>query len=292
MSSLSKHRRDACETVDSAVFSGDMLHDSTQRTEFAAYLARWNRAMSTDATPPSDLKAELDRAYLLISDLRIQLGELALPCTAIEAAERRGYERGVIDASLPKAAGQPTARPKPGEDDDSESVLRELSATLVDRSPERHKAIERTLSSLAFYRKRCELLQRTQVRMRDPERTLVCDILANGQLLGPVDGLRYRPAPVAAPGIYASVVAEVERATQKFPTWPTDPLHALAVLGEEFGELTKAVLQTTYEPRKVGPGELRSEAIQTAAMALRFLASLDAYRFVQSDQHLQERTNV
>ena len=40
--------------------------------------------------------------------------------------------------------------------------------------------------------------------------------------------------------ILHEVMAEVARATQKFPTWPTDPLHALAVLGEEFGELTKA----------------------------------------------------
>ena len=35
------------------------------------------------------------------------------------------------------------------------------------------------------------------------------------------------------------ILAELERATEKFPTWPTDPLHALAVLGEEFDELTK-----------------------------------------------------
>ena len=46
------------------------------------------------------------------------------------------------------------------------------------------------------------------------------------------------------------IEAEVLKATEKFPTWPTDPLHALAVLGEEYGELTKAVLQVTYEPHK------------------------------------------
>lgn len=38
------------------------------------------------------------------------------------------------------------------------------------------------------------------------------------------------------------VKAELDRAVVKFPTWPTDPFHALAVLGEEYGELTKAVL--------------------------------------------------
>lgn len=85
----------------------------------------------------------------------------------------------------------------------------------------------------------------------------------------------------------ADVLDEVQRAMAKFPTWPTDPLHALAVLGEEFGELTKAALQTVYEPHKVAAGELRSEAVQTAAMALRFLASLDRYNFSSSEQHLQ-----
>ena len=34
------------------------------------------------------------------------------------------------------------------------------------------------------------------------------------------------------------VQAELKRAATKFPTWPTDPIHALAVLGEEYGELT------------------------------------------------------
>jgi hypothetical protein len=84
-----------------------------------------------------------------------------------------------------------------------------------------------------------------------------------------------------------SVLAELNRAVDRFPTWPSDPLHAIAVLGEEFGELTKAVLQSVYEPHKVLPGEVRSEAIQTAAMALRFLLSLDRYRYLPSDQHPQ-----
>jgi hypothetical protein len=95
------------------------------------------------------------------------------------------------------------------------------------------------------------------------------------------------PASVPSAGIGA-VLAEVERATAKFPTWPTDPLHALAVLGEEFGELTKAVLQSVYEPHKVGPDDVREEAIQTAAMALRFLMSLGRYELITSDQHLQD----
>ena len=80
---------------------------------------------------------------------------------------------------------------------------------------------------------------------------------------------------------------EVQRATKKFPSWPTDPIHALAVVGEEFGELTKAVVQQTYEPHKNAPDELRKEAIQCAAMAIRFVMSLDAYEVHRSEQHSQ-----
>jgi NTP pyrophosphatase (non-canonical NTP hydrolase) len=80
---------------------------------------------------------------------------------------------------------------------------------------------------------------------------------------------------------------ELERAIAKFPTWPTDPLHALAVLGEEFGELTKAMLQVVYEPHKATPGEIRKEAIQTAAMALRLVRSLPIYEYTPSAQHSQ-----
>jgi hypothetical protein len=53
------------------------------------------------------------------------------------------------------------------------------------------------LNSLAFYRKRCEALQKWQSKMREPERTIVCDILANGCTLEPA-GVRYtRPQPAA-----------------------------------------------------------------------------------------------
>lgn len=83
------------------------------------------------------------------------------------------------------------------------------------------------------------------------------------------------------------VLKEVEKAIEKFPTWPTDPLHALAVLGEEYGELNKAVLQYTYEPHKTSLEEIKTEAIQTAAMALRFLTSLDTYQYKKSEQHHQ-----
>ena len=75
------------------------------------------------------------------------------------------------------------------------------------------------------------------------------------------------------------VSAELVRARRKHPHWPADPLHALAILGEEYGELTQAVLQHTYEPEESDLQHVREEAVQTAAMALRFLESLDEYAF-------------
>lgn len=81
---------------------------------------------------------------------------------------------------------------------------------------------------------------------------------------------------------------EVDRAMRKFPTWPTDPIHALAVLQEEVGELAKEVLQRVYEPTKTTPEIIREEAIQTAAMALRFVISLDQYEYRKARQHSQK----
>lgn len=95
----------------------------------------------------------------------------------------------------------------------------------------------------------------------------------------------------AVPDFLDPVLAELARATAKFPTWPTDPLHALAVLGEEFGELTQAVLQATYEPHNSTPEDVATEAMQTAAMALRFVMSLGTYRYQRGDQHQQEATS-
>lgn len=83
------------------------------------------------------------------------------------------------------------------------------------------------------------------------------------------------------------VTEEFFRATEKFPTWPTDPLHALAVVNEEVGELSKAVLQAVYEPEKQDPEDVREEAIQSMAMLLRFVLSLDRYEFSKAEQHSQ-----
>jgi hypothetical protein len=53
-------------------------------------------------------------------------------------------------------------------------------------------ALGRLEHSESFYRRRCEALQAWQSSMRDPERVIVCDILANGFTLDqPLAGDRY-----------------------------------------------------------------------------------------------------
>lgn len=55
----------------------------------------------------------------------------------------------------------------------------------IDAAVEMIARLEEAESSEAWYRRRCDMLQEQQSKMRDPERTIVCDILANGAVLPP-----------------------------------------------------------------------------------------------------------
>lgn len=88
--------------------------------------------------------------------------------------------------------------------------------------------------------------------------------------------------------IFDEIRTEYNSASYKFPKWSTDPIHAAMVVAEESGELMKAVLQQTYEPHKTSMKEVKLEAIQTATMAIRFLMSLEKYKFNESEQHIQK----
>ena len=73
---------------------------------------------------------------------------------------------------------------------------RPQSSTIVHALLDRLEAAEKERDDLResekWYRRRCDLLQEQQSKMRDPERTIVCDILANGELMHPtVAGNRY-----------------------------------------------------------------------------------------------------
>ena len=89
-----------------------------------------------------------------------------------------------------------------------------------------------------------------------------------------------------AQAVADDVLEEVERASTKFPLWPTDPLHAVAIVNEEVGELNKALLQEAYELNEgITQEDIRKEAVQSAAMLIRFIVSLDRDRDRYSYDH-------
>ena len=84
-------------------------------------------------------------------------------------------------------------------------------------------------------------------------------------------------------------INEALRASDRWPKWPTDPVHALAVLQEEVGELTREVMIAIYEAPKGSADAIHDEAVQVAAMALRFIASLDRYKYEPANNHYQSK---
>ncbi|WP_406903124.1 nucleoside triphosphate pyrophosphohydrolase family protein [Serratia marcescens] len=65
---------------------------------------------------------------------------------------------------------------------------------------------------------------------------------------------------------------ELNAAENKHPTWPTDAVHATAILNEEAGELTQAAIDFHYHNGSLE--KVRREAAQVGAMAIRVLINL------------------
>ena len=65
------------------------------------------------------------------------------------------------------------------------------------------------------------------------------------------------------------ILDELAKAEKKFPSWPEDQIHAAAILAEEAGETIKAALD--FESQRGSLEELKKEAVQTGAMAIRVL---------------------
>ncbi|HEY9362181.1 MAG TPA: hypothetical protein VIQ00_02885 [Chitinophagaceae bacterium] len=65
------------------------------------------------------------------------------------------------------------------------------------------------------------------------------------------------------------IANELERATEKHPNFPKDKIHAAAIVGEESGELLRSAIQFEKEGGRYY--DMHDEAIQTGAMAIRFL---------------------
>lgn len=80
------------------------------------------------------------------------------------------------------------------------------------------------------------------------------------------------------------MVAEYERACELWPGWPSDPIHAAAIVAEESGELVQAALDMTYGTKTPGTPSERAleEAVHTGAMALRFIVELHNARPVET----------
>ena len=81
--------------------------------------------------------------------------------------------------------------------------------------------------------------------------------------------------------ILQAIESELESAKTRYPWWPSDAVHAGAIVAEEAGELTQATLDHFYAHLNHNGADtvarMRKEAVQTAAMAIRFLENMEAY---------------
>lgn len=76
--------------------------------------------------------------------------------------------------------------------------------------------------------------------------------------------------PIDVKNCVVLITDELMKAIGKHPNWPeNNVIHCAAIVSEESGELIRAALQLHYENGSVD--EVEKEAIQTGAMALRFL---------------------
>ena len=77
--------------------------------------------------------------------------------------------------------------------------------------------------------------------------------------------------------VLQAILEEFDRATKIHPDWPTDPVHAAAILSEEAGEVIKAVNNAVTGKKDGKDSDYTTEAIQCGAMCLRFLVNLKTY---------------
>ncbi len=73
--------------------------------------------------------------------------------------------------------------------------------------------------------------------------------------------------------VIASVFAEIERAETLHPVWPRDVVKACSLLAEEAGEAVRAA--NTFDETRTGKKDIVTEAIHTAATAIRLLKNIE-----------------
>ncbi len=72
---------------------------------------------------------------------------------------------------------------------------------------------------------------------------------------------------------------ELSKAKSKWPNWVDDPVHAAGIVNEEAGELMQAALDFCYSKGDIE--NMRREAAQVGAMAIRVLEGIDEYNRIQ-----------
>lgn len=72
--------------------------------------------------------------------------------------------------------------------------------------------------------------------------------------------------------VVSDIFDELRRAEKMHPGWPKNLFEAAAIIGEEFGELQQAMLRKKHEGGSID--DVYNEAIQTAAMGIRFCLNL------------------
>lgn len=78
---------------------------------------------------------------------------------------------------------------------------------------------------------------------------------------------------------FQGVMAELAYAEDKHKGWPTtDAVHAVSIVNEEVGKLTRACNDYTFGLPGSDPLDTRKYALRVAAMALRFYSSLPDYK--------------
>jgi hypothetical protein len=78
------------------------------------------------------------------------------------------------------------------------------------------------------------------------------------------------------------IIYELRSAQKQHPYFPTDPIHAVAIMAEEAGEAVQASLDFTYGGKHAE--KLQKEIIQTGAMAVRNLINFHNFKAIKSPQ--------
>ena len=89
---------------------------------------------------------------------------------------------------------------------------------------------------------------------------------------------------------YNIIEAELNRAKEKHPDWPTEIFKQLSIMQEEAGGVTKAVNEYCLLNRG-SLQEVKDELVQTAAMCMRMIESLEESDYLRLKQQVDELTH-